>query len=86
MSLIPKLGIQLLCADGEPIVATIPQYNGTVRVRVVCATTIPIRKGRFMDAIVDGNFNDKIQLPLSQTVYLFGSETLQLQPLPPLSP
>ncbi len=30
MNLIPKMGIQLLCADGEPIIATIPQDTGTV--------------------------------------------------------
>ncbi len=53
INLIPKLGIQLLRADGEPIVAKVPQDTGTVRVRVVHSTTIPARKGMFVDAIVD---------------------------------
>ena len=54
MNVIPKLGIQFLRANGQPICAEASQDS---KVRLVHTTTIPARKARFVDAVVEGNFS-----------------------------
>ena len=57
MNVIPKLGIQFLHANGQPICAEASQDSKVAHVRLVYTTTIPARKARFVDAVVEGNFS-----------------------------
>ena len=57
MNAIPELGVQLLCPDGKPVcTASARPARDSVQevssVQLVQASTIPGRKGRFVDAIV----------------------------------
>ena len=61
MIAIPKLGIQLLRPNGKPVCAEIAQSAvdlKTSSVHLVQTSTIPGRKGRFVDVVADGSFNE----------------------------